>query len=374
MNPFIQIRRDLHRIPELGFQEFKTQKYLLNYLTSFQSNRLIIETWKTGIFVFIKGMNPTKTIGYRTDIDGLPIKEETGLLFTSEHPNEMHACGHDVHMSIALGVLTYFVENPISDNLLFIFQPAEEGPGGAKPMMETDFFQRHKPDTMVALHIAPELPLGVIATKAGTLFAACSEIDVEIKGKSSHVARPHLGIDAIVVASHLINQMQVIVNKNISPLESAVVTFGKITGGTVRNITSDYVSLEGTIRTLNSDTMDVIKRRLSAIISGLELTYGCEVNLAFNNDYAEVDNHPHETNEFISFIKDREDVVFKESEVAMTAEDYGYYLKEIPGFMFWLGAESESGLHTSTLNPKEEAIPIAIPVICDYIKKKIKDF
>mgnify|MGYP002623669081 FL=1 len=156
ISPFVAIRRDLHKIPELGFQEFKTQQYLLNYIQSLPQERLDVRTWKTGIFVKVSGTAPRKTIGYRADIDGLPISEETGLPYRSEHAGQMHACGHDVHMSIALGVLTHFAHNPIRDDLLFIFQPAEEGPGGAKPMLESDIMREWKPDMIVALHIAPE--------------------------------------------------------------------------------------------------------------------------------------------------------------------------------------------------------------------------
>lgn len=146
ISQFIQIRRDLHQIPELGFQEVKTQKYLLEYLQTLPQERMEIETWRTGIFVKIKGLKPEKTIGYRTDMDGLPIEEETGLPFRSTHPGRMHACGHDVHMSIALGVLTHFVHHPVRDDLVFLFQPAEEGPGGALPMMESEQMKKWRPD------------------------------------------------------------------------------------------------------------------------------------------------------------------------------------------------------------------------------------
>lgn len=185
-SPFAAIRRDLHKIPEIGFQEFKTQEYLLNYITKLALERMEIETWRTGIFVKIKGRNPRKIIGYRADIDGLPIKEETGLPFTSNHEDYMHACGHDFHMSIGLGVLTYFVENPIDDDLLFIFQPAEEGPGGAEPMLKSETMKKWKPDMILALHIAPEYPVGTIAVKEGLLFANTSELFIDLKGKGGH--------------------------------------------------------------------------------------------------------------------------------------------------------------------------------------------
>ncbi len=136
-HPFVEIRRDLHKIPELGFQEFKTQKYILDYLEGLPQDRIEMKQWKTGVVVRVLGTAPSQTIAYRTDIDGLPITEETNLPFQSQHQGNMHACGHDFHMSIALGVLTYFIQNPIKDHLVFIFQPAEEGPGGAEPLMNS---------------------------------------------------------------------------------------------------------------------------------------------------------------------------------------------------------------------------------------------
>ena len=208
INPFAKIRRDLHQIPEIGFKEFKTQQYLLNYITNLAQERMEIETWRTWIFVKVKGMNPRKTICYRADIDGLPIQEETGLPFASNHEEYMHACGHDFHMSIGLGLLTYFTENPIDDDLLFIFQPAEEGPGGAEPMLKSETMKKWKPDMILALHIAPEYPVGTIAVKEGLLFANTSELFIDLRGKGGHAAYPHETNDMVIAACSLVGQLQ----------------------------------------------------------------------------------------------------------------------------------------------------------------------
>lgn len=365
-----KIRRDLHKIPELGFKEFKTQEYLLNYLKQLPGERLVIRTWETGIFVKISGKNPKKTIGYRADIDGLPITEATGLEFQSLHEGRMHACGHDIHMTIALGLITYFIENPIEDNLLFIFQPAEEGPGGAQPMLQTEIMQEWKPDMIIALHIAPEYPVGTIATREGLLFANTSELFIDLEGKGGHAAYPHNTNDMIVAACALVTQLQSIVARNIDPLDSAVVTVGKITGGTVQNIIAETARIEGTIRTLSVESMAKVKERIEALVKGIEVGYQCKTAIDYGAMYHQVYNNEELAREFIEFAKTIENVEMLVCREAMTGEDFGYMLKDIPGFMFWLGVNSGYGLHHAKLNPDEKAIGTAIDVLSSYIEYK----
>ncbi|MEH7445106.1 N-acetyldiaminopimelate deacetylase [Bacillus sp. JJ1122] len=369
---FIKIRRDLHKIPELGFKEYKTQAYLLHYLHQLTGERLEIKTWETGIFVKIQGENPKKMIGYRADIDGLPITEGTGLEFKSLHEGQMHACGHDLHMSIALGLITHFVSHPIDDDLLFIFQPAEEGPGGAEPMLATDIMAEWKPDMIIALHIAPEYPVGTIATREGLLFANTSELFIDLEGKGGHAAYPHHTNDMIVAACALVTQLQSIVARNIDPLDSAVVTIGKITGGTVQNIIAETARIEGTIRTLSVDSMFKVKERIEALVKGIEVGYQCKTAIDYGSMYHQVYNHEELTSEFISFAGANENINMIVCREAMTGEDFGYMLKDIPGFMFWLGVDSGYGLHHAKLNPDEKAIGAAIDLLSNYIEYKSK--
>lgn len=371
MEKFIKIRRDLHRIPELGYQEFKTQKYLLDYLHQLPQDRLEITGWKTGIFVKLNGLNPQKTIAYRTDIDGLPITEETNYEFQSEHTGQMHACGHDFHMSIALGVLTYFVEHPINDDLLFLFQPAEEGPGGALPMLESSYMRESRPDMILALHIAPEYPVGTVAIKSGLLFANTSELFIDLKGVGGHAAYPHRTNDMVVAACSLVTQLQSIVSRNIDPLDSAVVTVGKISGGTVQNIIAEHARIEGTIRTLSAQSMKKIKERIEALVHGVEIGYECEATIDYGSNYYQVYNHPALTDEFMEYAASAStEMKLIECKEAMTGEDFGYLLKDIPGFMFWLGVDSPYGLHHAKLQPDEQAIPRATEFLISYIKWK----
>lgn len=370
MNPFVHIRRELHQIPEIGFKEYKTQAYLLRYIEQLPQEHLQIQTWRTGILVRVRGKSPTKTIGYRTDMDGLPIEEETSYSFASKHPGMMHACGHDLHMAIALGLLTHFASHPVDDHLLFIFQPAEEGPGGAEPMLNSAEFRAWKPDMIVALHIAPEHPVGTVATREGILFANTSELFIDFLGKGGHAAYPHLTNDMVVAASHFVTQLQTIVARNVDPLDSAVITVGKITGGTKQNIIAEKARVEGTIRSLSSEAMTKIKRRIEALVAGIETGFECRIEIDYGANYCQVFNDPLLTGQFMNWMNEQPNVTLIECKEAMTGEDFGYFLREIPGFMFWLGVDAPYGLHHAKLEPSEEAIEVAILTLTNYLEWK----
>ncbi|QRG65825.1 N-acetyldiaminopimelate deacetylase [Brevibacillus choshinensis] len=370
VSTFVQIRRDLHQIPEPGFQEVKTQQYLLRYLETLPSERLQVQTWRTGILVRVPGTDPKRTIAWRTDMDGLPIAEETSYPFRSLHEGFMHACGHDMHMAIALGLLTHFVEHPIADDLLFLFQPAEEGPGGALPMMESEAFAAWRPDCIFALHIAPEYPVGHIATKPGILFANTSELFVDLVGKGGHAAFPHQSNDMVVAGSHLVTQLQSIVARNIDPLDSAVITIGKIEGGTKQNIIAERARLEGTIRTFSMESMARVKSRIEALVKGVEAGFECTATIDYGCGYCQVYNEEALTEDFMAWVDEEcPEVTLIHCKEAMTGEDFGYFLSEIPGFLFWLGVNTPYGLHHSKIEPNEDAIEVAIKVVSGYFTK-----
>ncbi|CAM5786627.1 N-acetyldiaminopimelate deacetylase [Brevibacillus borstelensis] len=367
VSTFVRIRRDLHQIPEPGFAEFKTQRYLLDYLEQLPAERFELKTWKTGILVKVAGRNPKRTIAWRADMDGLPITEETSYPFRSRHEGYMHACGHDMHMAIGLGILTHFVHHPIDDDLLFIFQPAEEGPGGAKPMMGSEEFGEWRPDCIFALHIAPEYPVGHIATKPGILFANTSELMIDLVGKGGHAAFPHKANDMVVAASHLVTQLQSVISRNIDPLDSAVITVGKIEGGTRQNIIAEKARLEGTIRTFSTDSMTRVKDRIEALVKGVEAGFECKAEIDYGCGYAQVYNHEEMTLQFMDWVRGNlPDVTLVHCAEAMTGEDFGFFLTEIPGFLFWLGADTPYGLHHSKIEPDEQAIEVAIDVVTRY--------
>jgi N-acetyldiaminopimelate deacetylase len=367
----ITVRRDLHKIPEIGFQEFKTQQYILELLQSIKTSYMHIHTWKTGVIVEIIGKNPVKKIGWRTDIDGLPIEEKTGLSFASIHPGAMHACGHDIHMTIALGVVNNLANTQPEQTVILYFQPAEEGPGGAEPLVK--YLQSEQQallaDEIYALHIAPEYPVGTVATKEGLLFANTSELFIELNGLGGHAAFPHKTRDMSVAAAALLMQLQTIVSRSVDPLDSAVVTVGKMTSGTVQNIISDFAKLEGTIRTFSDATMQIVKQKIEAICKGIEVAYECEISIDYGSMYHEVNNNKESAEKLLALAATMDGVTPVTAPAAMTGEDFGYFLKSIKGAMFWAGASSEYGLHHAQLNPDEAMIPMMVQFVSTLLSE-----
>ena len=370
MQSLIDIRRALHRIPELGFQEYKTQAFILEFLSGLQQEHLTITTWRTGIVVRIAGTNPTKTIGWRTDIDGLPVVEETGAEYASEHAGHMHACGHDCHMTVALALVAAFAANPPQQNAIVYFQPAEEGPGGAEPML--NWMKEECPDLVCdeiyALHIAPEYPVGTVATRPGLLFANTSELFIDLKGIGGHAAYPHKTRDMTIAAANLLLQLQTIVSRNVDPMNSVVITVGKLTAGTVQNVIADAARMEGTIRTLNDESMQEVKRRIEAICAGIEAAFECTVSIDYGAMYHEVDNNPACAERLLAFAKDYDGAKDYLCPAAMTGEDFGYFLKDIPGAMFWSGANCSYGLHQSKMNPDEDLLAFNAGFVESFIR------
>ena len=370
MKALLDIRRDLHRIPELGFEEVKTQAYLLEQIGSLRQDRLTTITWKTGIVVKVEGLQPTQTIGWRADIDGLPIKEATEVKFSSEHPGKMHACGHDMHMTVALGLLEKIVDTPINDHMVFLFQPAEESPGGALPMLNW-LREEHPelvPNKIFAYHVAPEYPVGTIATRPGLLFANTSELYIDLIGKEGHAAYPHQARDMSIAAATLLLQLQSIVSRTVNPMKTAVLTIGKFTSGTVQNIISGHARLEGTIRTMDATTMALIKEKIEAFCHATEIAFECEVKIDYGSSYYQVYNDHDITNDFLAFANQHQATNAIHCDAAMTGEDFGYFLKDIPGMLFWAGVNSPFGLHHAKMNPSEELLDYLVPFVNQYLR------
>lgn len=354
-------------------QEVNTHQYLLSVIKKFNQAHLEIRELKelpTALLVYVHGSDPKRTIGYRTDIDALPVTEQTGLPFSSKNPGVMHACGHDIHMTVALGVLNWFSEHQPKDNLIFFFQPAEESQNGGKVAYEKGVFTgKWRPDEFYGLHDNPNLPAGAIGCRMGTLFAGTTEVNVELIGKSGHAAYPQDANDMVVAAAQFINQVQTIVSRSVNPIEGGVITFGKLEAGTIRNVIAGRARIEGTIRGLTQKMIEHIVMRLKQVANGVATSYGATVNIEFNQGgYLPVENNEALTKRLIAFAKQDPKTQFIETQPAMTGEDFGYLLSKIPGTMFWLGVDDDSPLHAPTLNPKESAIPKGIQSIIRFLE------
>lgn len=372
----ITFRRDLHRIPELALQEVKTHAYLYKTIQNWQSDFMTIRQvpeLPTALFVYIAGRAPQKTIGYRADIDGLPIAEATELSFASEHEGVMHACGHDFHMSLALGLVAHYATHQPDDNLIVFFQPAEEAQSGGKLAWDLALFENEwRPDEFYALHVQPALPAGVISTRPGTLFAGTAELHVDIIGSGGHAAYPHLTKDPIMVSAQFINQLQTIVSRNVDPIAGGVVTIGSIHGGEVNNVIPDTVHLAGTVRSLTSEGLANMTQRIQQIADGLAAAYDVQIQVSIESgSYLPVENQPVLTEHFLQFIAQTQRA-FVPAQAAMTGEDFGYLLHHLPGMMFWLGVNDEHGLHNAQLSPDEAALWPAFETIRDFFDNRMQ--
>ncbi|GDZ85266.1 N-acetyldiaminopimelate deacetylase [Leuconostoc citreum] len=354
-------RRELHQIPETALEEFKTHDYLLTKLKSWQQDYMTIKTVEalpTAILVYFQGTNPVRTIGYRTDIDALPIQEATGLDFASQHPGKMHACGHDVHMTMALGLAQYFSQHQPKDNLIIFFQPAEEAESGGKVAYDMGLFEgKWRPDEFYGIHDQPNLPAGTLSTLAGTLFAGTAELKVDVIGTGGHAAYPHLAKDPIVIAAELIIQLQTVVSRSVDPIAGGVVSVGVINGGFANNVIPDQVHFEGTVRSMTRTGLETMLTRIKKIAEGLAIANEVTINVSLESgSYLPVENDPILATQVINFMQKQSDINFELAQPAMTGEDFGYLLQHIPGVMLWLGVNDSHPLHSAQLTIDESAL------------------
>ncbi|MFZ2915047.1 MAG: N-acetyldiaminopimelate deacetylase [Streptococcus suis] len=373
MLDLIATRRALQQIPEVGMEEFKTHAFLMETIANLLQDCSFaqVRTWETGILVYLTGSAPQKTIGWRTDIDGLPIVEETGLDFKSLQPDRMHACGHDFHMTIALGLLEKMAEQQPKNNLLFLFQPAEENLAGGMLMYEAGAFGDWLPDEFYGLHVRPDLKVGQMATNRATLFAGTCEVKIRFTGKGGHAAFPHTANDALVAASYFVTQVQSVVSRNVDPIEGAVVTFGSMHAGTTNNVITETAFLHGTIRALTQSMSLLVQKRVREIAEGIALSFGVDLEIELNpSGYLPVENNPQLADELMTYFEQVDGVEMIDCPPAMTGEDFGYLLNKVPGVMFWLGVDTPYPLHNPRLSPKEEVLPFAVDKLSDFLKTK----
>lgn len=336
-NKLKQYRQELHQIPELAFDLFLTHAYIKRELELMGYAIEVVA--KTGIIAQKKGLS-SESIAFRSDMDALPVDEKTQVSFTSKHPHKMHACGHDGHMTMLLGFAEYVSKlKNLQKTVVFIFQPAEEGPGGAKVIIEEGIFEKYHISQIFGIHLFPGLEEGLYGLVDGPMLAQNGEFNLSIKGKSAHAAQPHLSNDAILAASSLVGLYHTIISRSINPLDSAVITIGTIHGGEARNIVANEVKISGTIRAFTSDIYALLKKRMRAIDQGIEMA--CEVKV--ENDI--MDYYPPVINDHQLFEMVKSSFAQNEYKLLspmMFAEDFAFYQKKVPGLFVMLGTKNES--------------------------------
>ena len=332
----IDWRRDFHQYPELGFDEHRTSKIIGEALKE-MGLAPQMNVGKTGVTADLTfGEGPT--IALRADMDALPMQETSGLDFSSKHDGVMHACGHDGHMAMLLGAAKVLTQNGDSFNgtVRFIFQPAEEGAGGARYMIEDGCLDGV--DEIYGIHVWNYQPVGEVGITDGPVLAAADMFEIKIKGIGGHGAAPQGTVDAVVVSSHLVQALQTIVSRNTNPLESTVVTIGTINGGHNFNIIADEVTLSGTARAYTEENRNLIKTRMAEIIDGVSKTFGAEISFDYEDGYPPTINHTDPVNKVL---KAAERVVGEKAGMpylSMGGEDFSYYLQKIPGCFFFVGS------------------------------------
>jgi amidohydrolase len=368
---FIGIRHHIHANPELSYQEFETSRFVQDKLQGWNIPFEIKAT--TGVVGIIEGKDPSaRTVALRADMDALPIDEANDIPYKSIRPGIMHACGHDVHTTCLLGASRILQEtkDQWSGTVKLIFQPGEEkNPGGASILIKEGVLENPKPSAILAMHVHPGLPVGQLSFRKGTVMASADELYITIKGKGGHAAAPHLTVDTILVASHLIISLQQIISRNNDPFNPSVLSITSIKGGHTTNVIPSEVKLMGTLRCMNETwrykAHELIRRHVADICDAM----GAEAELHIDIGYPTVLNDPSLTETAWQLAADflgKQQV--HETEMRMGAEDFGYYAQQIPACFYRVGVMNEakgitSGVHTPTFNIDEDAIETGIGIM-----------
>ena len=355
----ISLRRKLHQYPELSFKEIKTSALIFNNLKKLKLDK-IEKIADTGIVALLGKNKNQKCVALRSDLDALPILENTGLLYSSKNKGVMHACGHDAHASMLYGVVKILTElrDELKGNVKFIFQPGEEkNPGGASVLIKHGVLENPKVDAIFGQHIITDFPVGALGFYPGVMMASQDELYIKIIGKTGHAAKPHTTIDPIVIASQVVLALQNIVSRNTDPYDPLVITIGKIEGGSATNIIPNEVNLAGTIRTLNYKLRKKSLKLIEQTIKGITLSAGAKYEFNISPGYPELNNDKKLTS---LAIKAAEEFTGKknvfEAEKFMGAEDFAFYLKKVPGTFYRIGVGNTTDIHTPTMKLDESAL------------------
>ncbi len=365
-------RQDLHRIPELGYELYKTKEYILEQLRPLSCE--VVEVCKTGVCAFFQSQGlggmatpRTHTVAVRSDMDALPVREETGASYCSLHEGMMHACGHDGHMAMLLGLAQELDKmiHTLDHNVLLIFQPAEETVGGAKDICDSGILSRFNVSRIYGFHLWPMLEKNLVASRSNEFMARSRELDITIHGKSAHCANADQGIDALAIGCKFVNDLYEMEQTEIPSSEYRLLKFGKMNSGSVRNAISAITSLEGTIRSFHEETGNHILRRIDEIADEYEKFYQCRFSFRRSEGYPPVMNDPTlfaEAKELLT----KSGFAFQEMETPfMQSEDFSFYQQKIPGLFLFLGTGTEIPLHNNQFDFEEDVLQTGVDV---YLK------
>ncbi len=365
-------RRDFHRHPELGFQEFRTSGVVAKHLASL-GMEVQTGVGKTGVVGLLDGSQPGPVVMLRFDMDALPIQELNQTEYVSQNPGVMHACGHDAHTAIGMGIAQLLAQRRAEwkGTLKFVFQPGEEGCGGALAMLADNVLENPRPDVALGLHVWNDQPLGLLAAGNGGVMAAADSFTIGVQGKGGHGAQPHLCIDAVLIASHIVVALQSIVARNVNPRQTAVVTVGAIHAGTAFNIIAETAELKGTIRTFDAATRTEVVRRMTEIVENTAQALGGSATIEITAiSPATVNNE-----QVAQVVRETAVAVLGAERVTadqftMTAEDMSEFLDRVPGCFFFLGsANAELGLNAPHHNPHfdidENVLPLGVTMLAE---------
>jgi len=369
-------RRDIHAHPELGFEEHRTSDLVATRLEAF-GLEVYRGIGRTGVVGALRVGNSPRSVGLRADMDALPIQEATGLEYRSRHDGKMHACGHDGHTSMLLGAARYLAETrDFEGQVYFIFQPAEEGLGGARAMIEDGLFEQFPCDAIFGVHNRPKLPVGKFAVRSGSMMAGGAFFDVDIEGVGAHGARPEASVDPVVVASHMVGAIQSVVSRNVRPTETAVVSVTRLHAGDAYNVIPQSARLGGTVRAFSLEVMGLVERALERIATGVAASYGARARLDFRPVFNPTVNAPSEAEFAASICAELvgAENVERNLPPIMASEDFSFMLDRVPGCYVNLGngdAEGACEVHNPGYDFNDEALPLGASFFARVVEARL---
>ena len=370
-------RRDIHAHPELGFEETRTAGFVAENLESFG---LVVHRGigKTGVVGVLRVGKSTRSVGLRADMDALPIQEANTFAHRSRHDGKMHACGHDGHTTMLLGAAQYLAATRAFDGIVnFIFQPAEEGIGGARAMIEDGLFERFPCEAVFGMHNRPSLPVGCFAVRAGPMMAAGGFFDIRILGKGAHGARPESSVDPVVVAAHIVTALQTIVSRNVPPVQTAVVSVTRIQGGSAYNVIPDCAQIAGTVRAFSRAVMEQMDTTVRRIATGVAEGLGARAEVDLRWIFAPTVNHATEAEFAASVCNEIVGVehVDRDPPLIMASEDFSFMLEKVPGCYINIGTaegESRCEVHNPGYDFNDRALPLGVSFFARLVETRLR--